>query len=296
MKAFALWTLCLFIFVSYGQNDTILPNQNGEYEMELMTIDPISFDFVFTSEHISIVDDTPGDDTLSVIHNSDTIAHLALNGDQVFIKRSANPYSTYYIWDGFATDFGTGYELLYDFSLIIGDTAWYQYGITQPVIVTSIDMINVQGQLRKKLNMDTGESWIQGMGSTYHPLAPKLFYFENAYQVCTAYMHYSGASAVGTASYIGPCGIPSSANTLEVSPNLISVYPNPTTNDLNLNVDETVGVTSVLLFDKLGRQIMNLDVNSTKTKLYLTNLNPGIYFYRIALDDGSNLVGKITKE
>ena len=295
MKTIFLTILSLCAFSSFAQNDSILPNLNGEYDMELMTIDG-SMNFVFTPEHISIVDDSPGDDTLSVIHNSDTIAYIALDGDQVYIKRSGNPYTTYYVGDGFSPDFGAGFELLYDFSLNVGDTAYYQYGPTQPITVLSIDILNVQGEPRRKLNLHNGESWIQGMGSTYHPLGPKLFYFENAYEVCSADMEYLGTSPVDTSSYLGPCGIPSTAELINLETGGLSIYPNPTTNDLNISTEASSNIVVVQLFDELGREIIKQDGNGETMQLSLTTLNTGIYIYQVALDDGSTIVGRVIKE
>ena len=132
MKITLLKLTLLFVFLSttinsWSQNDTIFPNIGGDFCMQLMTLDNWN-NFVFTSEDIHIVDDTPGDDTLSVIHDNDTIATIAVSGEQVYLKRTGVPYDTYYIGDAFSPDFGTGYELLYDFSLSVGDTAWYMYG------------------------------------------------------------------------------------------------------------------------------------------------------------------------
>ncbi len=85
-------------------------------------------------------------------------------------------------------------------------------------------------------------------------------------------------------------------NTLSVSDNQFSnlkVYPNPTTNILNINANsdiESLEITSVL-----GQVVLSKNVNDSKTEVNMSKLAKGIYFVKIIANGGEKVV-KIIKE
>lgn len=69
----------------------------------------------------------------------------------------------------------TGEEMIYDFSLSLGDSIFIVDG--QPfdywIHVVEVDSIEVRGNMRKRIQFDDpAEVWIEGLGSTYMPFDP----------------------------------------------------------------------------------------------------------------------------
>ena len=66
----------------------------------------------------------------------------------------------------------------------------------------------------------------------------------------------------------------------------LKVYPNPTTNMLNV---EGEGTVSVEVYNTVGQRVMKQEVNGNKTLINTESLNNGIYFLRIFANDGNVL-------
>jgi hypothetical protein len=59
----------------------------------------------------------------------------------------------------------------------------------------------------------------------------------------------------------------------------VNIYPNPATDNLNLNLSETIVRVKVL--NALGQVVMTNDVNAMDTRINTSNLESGIYFLTI---------------
>lgn len=66
--------------------------------------------------------------------------------------------------------------------------------------------------------------------------------------------------------------------------NSISVYPNPTSNIINLDISNAVTVKSVELYNVIGKRVIK---TNNATTLDLTNLESGIYMLKVTTDLGS---------
>ena len=69
------------------------------------------------------------------------------------------------------------------------------------------------------------------------------------------------------------------------------VYPNPTSNKLNLNSNKTI--KKVSLFNIVGEKILSF--NSNQKQINISNLSKGIYILRIQFEDHKSAVRKIIK-
>lgn len=67
-----------------------------------------------------------------------------------------------------------------------------------------------------------------------------------------------------------------------------SAYPNPTTNVWNITA--TQNITSISLYDILGKQIQVLEPNATETTINAADLSNGIYFAAINSENGSKTI------
>ena len=77
--------------------------------------------------------------------------------------------------------------------------------------------------------------------------------------------------------------------------NQVQIYPNPTAN--SLNIESSVSIQQVELFDIIGKQ-QTLELIKASTKSYHLNLSllpNGIYFLRIKTDYGGVVSKKVVK-
>lgn len=70
-----------------------------------------------------------------------------------------------------------------------------------------------------------------------------------------------------------------------------TVYPNPFTN--TLQIESSTTFKTMVLYDVLGKQIINLPFNKT---LNTANLPQGVYLLQLITEDGEVLVKKVVKE
>lgn len=72
----------------------------------------------------------------------------------------------------------------------------------------------------------------------------------------------------------------------------IKVYPNPTDGILNIELNNQ-GKAAFTVYNSLGKEIIQLDLQELSTSINLTSYGEGIYFYRLVLPDKSVSSGKI---
>lgn len=73
-----------------------------------------------------------------------------------------------------------------------------------------------------------------------------------------------------------------------------SVYPNPTKNNWNIKSNTTI--SSITVYDILGKQVSTLAPNASNAEISTDNITAGIYFARIDGINGSSKTVKLIKE
>ena len=76
----------------------------------------------------------------------------------------------------------------------------------------------------------------------------------------------------------------------------ISVYPNPTSDVINVAVPQVSAYSAVQLFDETGRLIEASPVTTNVISFNRNNLSAGLYFVRILKPEGSSVVRKVVVE
>lgn len=74
----------------------------------------------------------------------------------------------------------------------------------------------------------------------------------------------------------------------------LKVFPNPTLNDWNIKTNGSV-ITSIQVFDVLGKRVTSLTPNSSSATIKTDNLLSGLYFARIQGESGTKSI-KLIKE
>jgi hypothetical protein len=68
----------------------------------------------------------------------------------------------------------------------------------------------------------------------------------------------------------------------------LSVYPNPASDVLNINLDAAAGnIATYQVMDVTGRLLLNGNAENNAFSLNVDGINPGLYFVNISLKDGS---------
>jgi hypothetical protein len=72
-------------------------------------------------------------------------------------------------------------------------------------------------------------------------------------------------------------------NSKLVTSNTITVYPNPTSNEVNIthNLNLENGKVTFKVYNMLGVEVLNENLTSTNNEVQLTNLKAGVYFYTV---------------
>jgi len=77
--------------------------------------------------------------------------------------------------------------------------------------------------------------------------------------------------------------------------NITSAYPNPTSGELNINLENSYGQIDIKVLDMAGKQVISEAItNQSELKLDLNNLTQGIYFVKVSADGKSSVI-KVVK-
>lgn len=80
----------------------------------------------------------------------------------------------------------------------------------------------------------------------------------------------------------------------EVNPNDIKVYPNPTTDVLNIELNETIASVSLVGMD--GRVVYTENANDVTAKIDVASLESGVYYYVVVTESGKTARNSFVKK
>ena len=70
----------------------------------------------------------------------------------------------------------------------------------------------------------------------------------------------------------------------------LSVFPNPTANNLTLQLENVITKDILYkLFDLQGRQLQKGEINTQQTQIYTSGLPSGVYLLKVTDQDGKNI-------
>lgn len=186
-------------------------------------------------------------------------------------------------------------KLILDFSLEIGDTmktciTYLEEGL--PCIIDTIYEVFVWGKVRKIKACtfySEEEKLTEGVGFT----DGLLIYGEHIPQTANwglGLYKYCDSSIEGDCSLIQS---PTSIN--EIHENLIRIYPNPVSSELNIDI-EIRNLEQIELYDGYGRLIKKKEIRGMeKISLVMEELESGAYYIRIRDKKGNSINQSIIK-
>jgi len=211
--------------------------------------------------------------TYAISYSYDNAGATALTPDNLFISP--------------AIDLSTGSNLMLNFDVTAIDQAWLAekyavYIVTDlaavvtgsfPTAVTE-ETISASGVLTRNIDISTQAD---GQASAYIVIR-----------------HYDCTDNFGIGflnlSITGDFATVEEESSLEV----VSSYPNPATDVLNINLNSNIETVSILAID--GKVISTETVNSNKVALNVNELSTGVYFYQVITTDGAKLTNKFIKK
>lgn len=186
--------------------------------------------------------------------------------------------------------------LLYDFGVEVNDTIPFKLGFEDTCLlyVVSIDTVTFyNGAERKRINLgssafgdNSGYYWIEGVGSNLGPLFNMYCYFDvEGFLSC----FYENDMLQLSNNYSIDCFINPTSNVL---PSDIEIYPNPFSDVLNIQFEDTP-IVSFQLYDIYGRLIM--DHQNANQNIDTSRLNSGTYMIALHTKDGRVYSEKLVK-
>jgi hypothetical protein len=181
----------------------------------------------------------------------------------------------------------TSEDLIYDFSLQVGDTATFRDpSLNMCFVLDSINWVTMPtGEQRRKYTLRNiletcTETWIEGEGN-----------IENGV-VAGGSCGHIGGTLEGFWDYTIPSGI----NDLKES--TVSIYPNPASDEFTVSFNKPVTGAILEIYDLPGKKLISLPVagSSVVIDAKKAGLIPGTYFYRFLQPGGSPVSGKISVE
>ena len=186
-------------------------------------------------------------------------------------------------------------SLMYDFSLMVGDTfESLYYGSFYPpkpisFVVNKVDSVLINNIPYKRfkfdkpiLNGDTlsiDETWIEGIGSIKRPIETLNFSIshDSILVICT----YSNNQFLWQHPDYSECDIADYLKVFDENPLMeLQLYPNPTNKSLNIKINEMDDLQTIKIHDIAGRLVLKRDldnVNEKHIELDISSLVNGIY-------------------
>lgn len=184
--------------------------------------------------------------------------------------------------------------VLYDFSLNVGDTIFYDEPLDYYKTVEDISFVNINGQQRKMFHLlnslySFNDYWIEGIGSVYrygllYPLTPDI--------VMDGSTPYFGCFNHGSINYfvesvcLGDC--PCSDWLVDISESInhdseVSIFPNPTENFLTIDFTNSMNhYKSLEIYSCSGTLLLNQEIcNEGQETINLEFLSEGIYYIKL---------------
>ncbi len=187
-------------------------------------------------------------------------------------------------------------EMIYDFSLSVGDTfsggSLNMNNSFYALEVTSIDTMNFNGIERRVFTIKPTRAktqiaavWIEGIGNSeglffpYHTNTADIWgnvrcYIHNDELLYTNYRH-GGSDCVTPLMGIG--------DVLSVN-NSITLYPNPTNNEVSVSSESLIN--SIEIYNSLGQKVYTETINSKEKTIDISSLPSGVYVLGAKTDDG----------
>ncbi len=200
---------------------------------------------------------------------------------RVYFVRDTSFYEEFYIFPQAYTD--QAEMMLYDFSADVGDTVKIANDEDSTKVVASIDSVNVNGEMRKRINFQDpvqNEPWIEGIGSMNGLFNPALYELEWDYSLNC----YEDANIFWTNPDLTVSCFQVSME--ENSQLEFRMYPNPASDVVQIETEKGK-IKQLTLYDINGRVILRRNVDNDRISLNTSDFDSGLYLIRLNGENGT---------
>ena len=282
-----------------AQNDSIFPNLRGEWNIQYHGYDADPFNYLIGKLTLRKLDenfDTMGLYSYRASHNFEELLIAKIYSDslKVYVKKATNEEIIDNPSIKFIPSIGNDYQVLYNFSLEIGDTAYFNVVNNAYLTVANIDTLFVNGEKRKRFFLDqNSDIWIQGLGSIHHPIYPIINFLNNCEFclpfICTSLMEYQGSSSIDTFVYDELNIYCHYVSLKENELKNLKIYPNPlNSNYLTIEIDKNIKVDGYKIYDSKLCELKTKPIlknNNNIVEIDLKDLTSGFYIIEIKTDN-----------
>jgi hypothetical protein len=189
--------------------------------------------------------------------------------------------------------------LLYDFNLNLGDALHqsYLYDSTYwggVIVVTGIDSVIIGSKYHKRFLLYGNPfmmGLIEGIGFTSGLLTHIYF----AIGCSTELVCVSENGVPVYPGSTGNCGFVSVEQEKVNNPQVVSIIPNPVLDFANINFLSVNITVNISIMDILGNEKLRFERLKNGDKMNLTKLQPGLYLYKVVLNNEIISTGKMVK-
>jgi hypothetical protein len=199
----------------------------------------------------------------------------------IFVRED-NIEKKVYIYDPYLTPTD---QLLYDFSLSVGDTLNSDYNLGplgSPIVLMTIDSVTLQnGEKRKEfifyaLDSNITANYIEGIGGQQGLFAPIFPAFEQ-----NEFYGYFCISENEINLWGDQCIWYFVGMNNQKENRIITVFPNPAHDFLNVNLSQKMPFADLTISNIQGKEILRMNLNHSSNNIPISQIKPGIYIYKI---------------
>jgi len=182
-------------------------------------------------------------------------------------------------------DIIAGEELMYDFSLNVGDSVYYE-GLNWWMYVIETDSVEVNGMIRRRIQFDDpAEVWIEGLGSTCRPFQPieGQFILPGGYSLlCVS----SPDGIIYQDTAYSACFVDTTITSVYGNPQpgfKVKVFNNQPENQIQISITGPEGIfTGYEMISNAGSVVKQGRVPGSVFTLNQNGLKPGMYIIRLS--------------
>jgi hypothetical protein len=269
MRKFLPYFFVLFSFHSFAQvSDTLLPNYSGQWSIKTWQYDGWSSSGGYYGWN--------GYSTYGYFNwNGTTWMSFGVNGgDGLMRSDSGKVYCRGWLdqlpLQGAPTD--TSEKILYDFTMVIGDTAYFDEVI--PVTVAGIGTSDILGITKKAWFLSNSDTIVQGLGSVMGLFRPWTSMFEAKNWICSFNGYYE--DSLGTITNLS-----FTTDACELS------FGEEDNFELKVNIgQDKIWVNSadqkdLFIYSVDGKLVYSLRISSGESTVHTDLLDQGVYVLKI---------------
>ncbi|MBK9526218.1 MAG: T9SS type A sorting domain-containing protein [Bacteroidetes bacterium] len=185
----------------------------------------------------------------------------------------------------------TNEKLIYDFSLVIGDTVpnflLHQYGVSN-VTITRIDSVFIGIDFRKAFITSNGNTIVEGFGSLAGLLevmvldiTPELLCFSQ-----------DGVELYKQIPNVD-CNLIDGMADLTYPENLILIFPNPVHSNATISLRTYYSESTFVLYNSIGTKVKHIMCHDGLNSVMVEDLPCGLYFYQLLAGNHKSIMGSI---